>query len=60
MARGLLLFILTSSAAACAEPQPAPVDGEIIERAVKHAQDQTDSARRQREAGALAILESNG
>ncbi len=56
----LLSLILVASLSACAEPLPAPVDGEIIERAVKHAQDQTDDARRRREAGGSAVLESNG
>ena len=28
---------------ACAEPPPPPVEAEIIERAVRHAQDQIDS-----------------
>ena len=30
---------------ACAEPPPPPVEAEIIERAVRHAQDQIDGAR---------------
>lgn len=56
----LVSFIIVTSLSACAEPPPVPVDGAIIERAVKHAQDQTDDARRRREAGGSAVLESNG
>ncbi|HET9428001.1 MAG TPA: hypothetical protein VFO69_06540 [Allosphingosinicella sp.] len=54
------LFIVVASLSACAEPSPPPVDGAIIEAAVKHAQDQTDDARRRREAGFSSIVESEG
>jgi len=55
-----VLFIMVAALAGCAEPPPPPVDGEIIERAVKHAQDQTDGARRRQEAASLVGPESEG
>ena len=55
------LVVVAACLSACAEAPPPPsVDGAIIERAVRHAQDQVDGARRSRHASGAVVAESEG